>query len=95
MATKDSKLSMRVNQDDLDIIQKGCELSGKNQTAFLLEAARSLTRDLLLDRTVYLLHEDAFESFCKQISELGEANQNLFNTLSMEETWEEILDRKK
>ena len=51
-STKRDALNLRIKPELRGLIDRAAELSGKNRTSFVLDAARRAAQDALLDHTV-------------------------------------------
>src|SRR5262249_40402207 len=60
---RDVAVSMRFRNDDLDIIDRGAELSGLSRTEFMRRAALHDAQIAILNETVVRLTPEGFEQF--------------------------------
>ena len=61
--SKREALNVRIKPQVRELIDRAAELSGKNRTDFVLDAARRAAEDTLLDRTVYTVSPNAYRQF--------------------------------
>lgn len=64
---RDVAVSMRFRDDDLDIIDRGAELSRLSRTEFVRRAALHEAQIAILNETVVRLAPEAFEQFVAAI----------------------------
>ncbi|CAN7667517.1 DUF1778 domain-containing protein [Pararhizobium sp. LjRoot235] len=64
---KETPVSMRFRNDDLDIIDRGAKLTGLSRTEFVRRAALHEAQTAILNETVLRLSPDAYEDFVKAI----------------------------
>ena len=60
---KGDTLNLRIKPELRRLIDRAAELSGKNRTEFVLDAARLAAEDALLDRTVFAVDPKAYAEF--------------------------------
>ena len=83
-----SLVNLRVSADDRDLITRAAEALGKNRSEFMLDAARQAARDALLDRTLFRLDSDRFDTFVALLDAPAAPNEKLKRLLSTPAPWE-------
>lgn len=83
-----SLVNLRVSADDRDLITRAAEALGKNRSEFMLDAARQAARDALLDRTLFRLDSDRFDTFVALLDAPAAPNDKLKRLLSTPAPWE-------
>lgn len=58
---KKENLNVRIAPDELDLIRRGAEASGKSVSAFVVEAARANAEKAILDQRFFYLDAAAFD----------------------------------
>jgi uncharacterized protein (DUF1778 family) len=87
-AKRDS-LNIRIKPELRGLIDRAAELSGKNRTDFVLDAARRAAEDALLDRTVFSVDAKAFREFVARLDKPPAPNARLRRALETPAPWEE------
>ncbi len=60
---KPAPINMRVDAKKRKLIDAAVELLGTDRTSFILDAACSRAEDIIMDRRLFLLDNDAFARF--------------------------------
>lgn len=87
-SAKRSTLNLRITPELRGLIDQAAELSGKNRTDFVLDAARHAAEDALKERTVFLLDPDAYDTFVALLDAPPSPNDRLRDTLQTTPPWE-------
>jgi uncharacterized protein (DUF1778 family) len=85
---KRNTLNLRITAELRGLIDQAAELSGKNRTDFVLDAARHAAEDTLLDRTVFLVDPKAYAAFVKLLDAPPRPNDRLRRSLTTAAPWE-------
>jgi uncharacterized protein (DUF1778 family) len=85
--TKRDTLNLRIKVELRSLIDRAAELSGKNRTDFVLDAARHAAEDALLDRTMFAVDAKAYSEFLKRLDAPPKPNARLRRTLRMPAPW--------
>lgn len=85
--TKRSTLNLRIKPELRGLIDRAAELSGKNRTDFVLEAARRAAEDALSDRTVFVVSRKAYADFLKRLDAPARPNARLRRSLRSTVPW--------
>jgi uncharacterized protein (DUF1778 family) len=88
-ATRDS-LNLRIKPELRGLIDRAAELSGKNRTDFVLDAARRAAEDALLDRTVFSVSPKAYAEFLKRLDAPPQPNDRLRHTMRAAAPWDRV-----
>jgi len=88
--SKDTRkpLNMRIKPVDRCLIDHAAELTGKNLTDFVLDAARMAAQNTLLDRSVIPVSEKAYAAFVALLDAPPNPNERLRKSLSTPAVWE-------
>ena len=86
--TKRSTLNLRITPELRGLIDQAAELSGKNRTDFVLDAARYAAEDTLKERTVFLMDPEAYEEFVALLDAPPKPNERLRKTMQTTPPWE-------
>lgn len=66
---RDTGVSMRLREDDLDLIDRGAALNGLSRTEFMRRAALHEAQIAILNEVLIKVSPDAFEQFSAAIDE--------------------------
>jgi uncharacterized protein (DUF1778 family) len=88
--TKDTRepLNMRVLPETRSLIDRAAELTGKNRTDFVLDAARQAAQNTLLDRAAIPLNDKAHAAFVALLDAPPQPNERLRKSLQTPAPWE-------
>lgn len=81
-------LNLRIKPELRGLIDRAAELSGKNRTEFVLNAARHAAEDALLDRTVFAVTPKAYAEFLAKLDAPPRPNARLRRSLKGSAPWE-------
>ncbi len=82
------QLNFRVKPEVLSLFDQAAELTGKNRTDFVLDAARQAAQQALLDQVHIRLKPDAFAAFLELLDAPPRPNENLRKTMQTPAPWE-------
>ncbi len=85
---KRNTLNIRIKPELQGLIDRAAELSSKNRTDFILDAARRAAEDALLDRTVFVLDPKAYAEFVTRLDAPPNPNARLRRTMQTTAPWE-------
>ena len=85
---KRDTLNIRIKPELRGLIDRAAELSGKNRTDFVLDAARHAAEDALLDRTVLVVNPKAYAEFLVRLDAPPRPNARLRRSLQTTAPWE-------
>ena len=85
---KRDTLNIRIKPELRGLIDRAAELSGKNRTDFVLDAARVAAEDALLDRTVFAVNAKAYAEFLARLDAPPRPNDRLRRSLQTNAPWE-------
>ena len=85
---KRDALNLRIQPELRGLIDRAAELSGKNRTDFVLEAARSAAENALLDRTLIHVNRKAYADFVARLDAPPKPNARLRRTMTTVPPWE-------
>jgi uncharacterized protein (DUF1778 family) len=86
--TKRDTLNIRIKPELRGLIDRAAELSGKNRTDFVLDAARLAAETALLDRTIFTLNAKAYAQFVERLDAPPRPNDRLRSSLRTTAPWE-------
>ena len=86
-ATREA-LNIRIKPQMRELIDRAAELSGKNRTTFVLDAARRAAEDALLDRTVLTVSPKAYRRFLARLDAPPRPNKRLLKSMQTPAPWE-------
>ncbi len=81
-------LNLRIQPELRGLIDRAAELTGKNRTEFVLNAARHAAEDALLDRTVFRVDVASHAEFVARLDAPPAPNERLKRTLQAVPPWE-------
>ena len=87
-AKKDALINMRVHSSTRDFIDRAAKSIGKGRSDFMLDAACEKARDILMDRTEFLLDDDQWKAFNTILDNPPEPNKKLLALLATKAPWE-------
>jgi uncharacterized protein (DUF1778 family) len=85
---KRDTLNLRIKPELRGLIDRAAELSGKNRTDFVLDAARHAAEDALLERTVFAVNPKAYAEFLARLDAPPRPNPRLRRSLKTAAPWE-------
>ena len=85
--TKRDTLNIRIKPELRGLIDRAAELSGKNRTDFVLDAARHAAEDAPLERTVFAVDSKAYAEFLARLDAPPRPNQRLRRALRTPAPW--------
>ena len=81
-------LNLRIKPELRGLIDRAAEITGKNRTDFVLNAARHAAEDALLDRTIFAVSPKAYAEFLARLDKPPQPNARLRRSLSTPAPWE-------
>lgn len=87
-ARKREALNLRIKPQLRDLIDRAAEMSGKNRTDFVLDAARGAAEAALLDRTVFTVKAKAYRQFLARLDAPPKPNNRLLKSMQTRAPWE-------
>jgi uncharacterized protein (DUF1778 family) len=87
-ATRREALNIRIKPQMRELIDRAAQLSGKNRTDFVLDAARRAAEDTLLDRTVFTVSPAAYRQFLTRLDAPPRPNKRLLKSMQTPAPWE-------
>lgn len=88
MAAARHTLNIRIKPEDRSLIDWVAKAQGKTCTDFILEAARRAAENVLLDRTVVHVSEEAYSDFLARLEAPQPTSERLKRTMQTKEPWE-------
>lgn len=87
-AAKREALNLRIKPQVRQLIDRAAELTGKNRTDFVLDAARRAAEDTLLDRTVFTVTPEAYRRFLARLDAPPKPNKRLLKSMQTPAPWD-------
>lgn len=81
-------INMRVLPDEQALIDRAADACGKNRADFMREAARREAENVLLDRRLFLLDDEAHREFVARLDAPPQRNDKLRRLLATKAPWE-------
>ncbi|MFZ0745418.1 MAG: DUF1778 domain-containing protein [Terracidiphilus sp.] len=81
-------LNLRIKPELRGLIDRAAELTGKNRTDFVLNAARYAAEDALMDRTAFAVSLKAYAEFLARLDSPPRSNARLRRSLQTPAPWE-------
>ena len=66
---KEKNISLRIDQDSLDLISTAAKMKGLSRSAYLIESTRKHAEKLLLEQTLFTLDDDQWNEFNDMLNE--------------------------
>lgn len=87
-AKRSELVNMRIEPNQLDLIDTAASLSGKSRTAFILDAAHQAAEQTLLERRLFILNDEQWEAFNQALDAPPAPNERLRQALQKKAPWE-------
>ncbi|MGO9260940.1 MAG: DUF1778 domain-containing protein [Bryobacteraceae bacterium] len=87
-AARREALNLRIKPQVRELIDRAAELSGKNRTDFVLDAARRAAEETLLDRTIFAVSPQAYREFVRRLDAPPRPNKRLVKSLQTPAPWD-------
>lgn len=87
-AKRSEVVNMRIEPNQLDLIDTAASICGKSRSAFMLDAAYRAAEEALLDRRVFCLNDEQWEAFNKALDTPPRKNETLTQLLQTQAPWE-------
>ncbi|REF26641.1 uncharacterized protein (DUF1778 family) [Xenorhabdus cabanillasii] len=88
---KRDTLNIRIKPEIRNLIDKAAAIQGKNRTDFVLEAARRMAEETLLEQAVISVSPEAYAEFLARLDMPPQPNSQLRKTMQMENPWDKEL----
>ena len=85
---KRKAIALKVLPSQRSIIDRAAVLSGKNRTEFILDVAYREAINVILDRRLFVLDDEAFQRFEEALNSPPKANPKLQLLLDTKAPWE-------
>ncbi len=86
--TPRNTLNLRIKPEERDLIDMAAKVKGKNRTDFILEAARNMAEETLLERTIFWASPEAYAEFLILLDAPAQPNERLRKTMQTTAPWE-------
>jgi uncharacterized protein (DUF1778 family) len=87
--TERETLIISVEPGERNLIDRAANISGKNRTAFILDAVRSAAEEALYSQMIIKVDPEAYEKFFERLVEKPSPNPRLLKTMTTSAPWEE------
>lgn len=84
---RDAAINLRVKPEQRDLIDRAANLLGKNRSDFMLEAACTKAKDVVIDQVFFNLDADRFKQFNKSLDAPAGHNTGLVRLLKVPSPW--------
>lgn len=88
-APRDATINIRVRQQQRDLIDRAAEASGRTRSDFMLEASCRAAEDVLLDRRLLMLEDEAWQRFNALLDAPPSVSGSLKRLLAQKPVWED------
>ncbi|CDG19574.1 DUF1778 domain-containing protein [Xenorhabdus doucetiae] len=85
--TKRDTLNIRIKPEIRNLIDRAAAIQGKNRTDFMLEAARRMAEETLIEQAIITASPEAYAEFLARLDMPPQPNKPLQATLQMETPW--------
>lgn len=86
-ASKRSTLNIRIKPEERGLIDEAARVLGKTRTDFILDAARRMAEDTLLDRTLIKVSPEAYAEFLALLDAPAKPNERLSRLMNAPLPW--------
>jgi len=87
-ARRSEVVNMRIEPNQLDLIDAAAAVCGKSRSAFMLDAAYRAAEEALLDRRLFCLSDEQWEAFNQALDTPPAPNEKLHQLLQTKSPWE-------
>ena len=87
-APRDQTINVRATRQQQQLIDRAAQASGKSRSEFILEAASMEAEHVLLDQTLFLLDDSAYESFSALLDNPPPPSESLRRLMQTPAPWE-------
>jgi len=87
-APKRDTLNLRIKPEERNLIDRAAKARGKNRTDFVLEAARAVAEEVLLDQIIFTASPEAYAAFVARLDMPPQPNERLRKTLQTPAPWD-------
>ena len=81
-------LNLRIEPENLNLIDLAAQVTGKNRTDFILEAVQNAAEQALLERTMFLVSPEAYSEFIALLDAPAQPNKKLLKTMQTPAPWD-------
>lgn len=85
---KSEQINLRANPSQRDLFDRAAKALHKSRTEFMLDAATSAAREILLDSNMFVLDEAEYSAFVEMLERPVAENVALMNLLNKRPSWE-------
>ncbi|MBZ9850959.1 DUF1778 domain-containing protein [Mesorhizobium sp. CA14] len=86
-ASKRSTLNIRIKTEERGLIDEAARVLGKTRTDFILDAARRMAEDTLLDQTLIKVSPEAYAEFLALLDAPAKPNERLTKLMNAPLPW--------
>jgi uncharacterized protein (DUF1778 family) len=86
--TPRNTLNLRIKPEERDLIDLAAKIKGKNRTDFILEAARTMAEETLLEHTIFWASPEAYVKFLTLLDAPPQPNERLRKTMETIAPWD-------
>ncbi|MFP4103388.1 type II toxin-antitoxin system TacA family antitoxin [Coleofasciculus sp.] len=81
-------INIRVEPNQLNLIDAAASVCGKSRSAFMLDSAYRAAEEALLDWRLFRLNDEQWEAFNQALDMPPEKNEKLHQLLQVKSPWE-------
>jgi uncharacterized protein (DUF1778 family) len=85
---KSEQINLRANPSQRDLLDRAAKMLHKSRTEFMLDAATSAAREILLDSSEFVLDEAEYTAFVEILDRSVIENTALMKLLNKQPSWE-------
>lgn len=85
---KRETLNIRIKPEERNLIDRAALLRGKNRTDFILDAARQMAEEALLDQLIVNATPEAYGAFLARLDAPPTPNERLKKTMQTPAPWD-------
>ncbi|OKH18473.1 DUF1778 domain-containing protein [[Limnothrix rosea] IAM M-220] len=88
ISPRKTKIDLRADQSQKDLIDRAARALGKNRSEFMLESACQKAQEVLLDQVFFTLDEAQYQEFCDRLDAPPVPNPKLEKLLNTPAPWD-------
>jgi uncharacterized protein (DUF1778 family) len=85
---KRESLNIRIKSEDRGLIDRAAKSRGKNRTDFILDAARLMAEETLLDQVLVSVGHASYSEFLSRLDMPAQPNERLRQTMNVKAPWD-------
>src|SRR5262245_59382234 len=85
---RDTTINVRATVQVRELIDQAAAVIGKTRSEFMLESARTLAEDVLLDQKLFVLNDQRYTEFLRLLDEPAKPSAKLRELLAHKAPWD-------